>query len=181
VKANAARYNVDADRVALMGRGMGAHLALMAAYTANDPAYPAGCFEDTPSIDESVQAVVASAPLTDLRLWPAERDSVLAQTFGGLPEDVPDVYAHASPVSRVRPGLPPTMLIHGQRDTIIAPVHSELLANHLRMAGVTSVLLRIPWGRHDVDSLPVGLSGPMVHYDVDRFLAWVFHRQEADA
>lgn len=59
------------------------------------------------------------------------------------------------------------------------PVHSEQLFNHLRAAGVRSVLLRIPWGRHGVDSLIVGLTGPMIQYDVDRFLAWAFHQPPA--
>jgi len=128
--------------------------------------------------DESVQAVVAAYPPADLRLWPAERGSALDALLGGLPDEVPDRYAQASPVMQVRPGLPPTLLIHGQRDRLMPPVHSELLANTLRAAGVTTVLLRIPWGRHGVDSLLVGLTGPMIQYDVDRFLAWVFNRPE---
>ena len=44
-----------------------------------------------------------------------------------------------------------------------------------------TVLLRIPWGRHGVDSLIVGLTGPMIQYDVDRFLAWAFHQQDPPA
>jgi acetyl esterase/lipase len=79
----------------------------------------------------------------------------------------------------VRPGLPPTLIIHGQRDRTISPHHAELLANHLRAAKVTTVLLRLPWGRHGIDCWPLGLTGPMVQYDVDRFLAWAFHRQDA--
>ncbi|NLX08633.1 MAG: alpha/beta hydrolase [Chloroflexi bacterium] len=180
VRTNAGRYHVDPDRIALMGRSAGAQLALMAAYTANDPAFPAGCFAgDGGAVqDESVQAVVAAYPPADLRLWPAERGSALDALLGGLPDEVPDRYAQASPVMQVRPGLPPTLLIHGQRDRLMPPVHSELLANTLRAAGVTTVLLRIPWGRHGVDSLLVGLTGPMIQYDVDRFLAWVFNRPE---
>jgi len=63
----------------------------------------------------------------------------------------------------------------------VPPVHSEQLFNHLRAAGVRSVLLRIPWGRHGVDSLIVGLTGPMIQYDVDRFLAWAFHHRDDSA
>lgn len=173
VKANAARYGVDPNRVALIGRSAGAHLALMAAYTPNDPRYSPGCLS-TSTLDESVQAVVVSDAPADLRLWPAERGSAIEQLLGGLPGEIPHVYEDASPVSLVRPGLPPTLIIHGQRDRTVPPVHSELLANRLRAAGVTAVLLRIPWGRHGVDSLLVGLTGPMIQHDVDRFLAWIF-------
>jgi len=178
VRANAARYNVDPNRIAVMGRSAGAHLALMAAYTANDPKFPASCPADSglSQVDESVQAVVASYAPTELRFWPGDRGTAIEQLLGGLPDEIPDVYRDAAPISHVRPGLPPTMLVHGQRDRLVPPTHSELLANYLRASGVTTVLLRIPWGRHGVDSLIVGLTGPMIQYDVDRFLAWVFHR-----
>jgi acetyl esterase/lipase len=152
----------------------------MAAYTASDAHFAAGCLEhdEQAGIDERVQAVVASYAPADLRLWPAERGSAIEQLLGGLPGEIPEVYRDAAPVTHVRPGLPPTLLIHGQRDRLVPPAHSELLANHLRAAGVTTVLLPIPWGRHGVDSLIVGLTGPMIQYDVDRFLAWVFHHQD---
>jgi acetyl esterase/lipase len=181
VRANAARYHVDPARIALMGRSAGAHLALLAAYTANDPAFPTACLTDADSgpVDERVQAVVASYAPADLRLWPARRGSAIEQLMGGLPDEKPATYEQAAPVSHIRPGLPPTLLIHGQRDRMVSPQHSELLANRLRAAGVTVALLRIPWGRHGVDSLLVGLTGPMIQYDVDRFLAWAFHRKEA--
>jgi len=61
VKRNAARYGVDADRLALIGRSAGGHLALMAAYTADDDRFPPGCAGDAPGEpDESVRAVVVS-------------------------------------------------------------------------------------------------------------------------
>ena len=180
VKRNAARYGVDPARVALMGRSAGGHLALMAAYTANDERFPAGCGTDALNgVDESVCAVVVSYAPADLMLWPAERGSAIAELMGGLPGEIPERYREASPINHVRPGLPPTLIIHGQRDRLVPPVHSEQLFNHLRAAGVRSVLLRIPWGRHGVDSLIVGLTGPMIQYDVDRFLAWAFHQPAA--
>lgn len=175
VKANALSFGADTERVALLGHAAGAHLALLTAYTANDPQFPASCLgQASLPIDERVQAVVVCAPPADLRLWPPLPDGAPALLLGGLPADIPAVYEGAAPVSHVRADVPPTLIIQGQRDRTVPPAHAELLANRLRAAGATVVLLRIPWGRHGIGPLPVGMSGPLIQYDVDRFLAWAF-------
>ncbi|HEV7902534.1 MAG TPA: alpha/beta hydrolase, partial [Pyrinomonadaceae bacterium] len=43
VKANALRYEVDATRIALLGRSAGGHLALLAAYSTGEAALAPGC------------------------------------------------------------------------------------------------------------------------------------------
>ena len=63
VKANAARYEVDSTRIALLGRSAGGHLALLAAYTSGEAALAPSC---TSSPDSSVRAVVALYAPTDL-------------------------------------------------------------------------------------------------------------------
>ena len=63
LKANAARYGVNPERITLMGCSSGAHLALLAAYTPNHPALqPADVETDT-----SVRAVVSYSGTPDLR------------------------------------------------------------------------------------------------------------------
>jgi acetyl esterase/lipase len=175
VKTNAARYGADPAQIALLGRSVGGYLALMAAYTANLPDFPAGCFEKS-EIDESVQAVIAAGAPTDLRLWIAEQGSAIEQLLVGLSHDVPAIYDDVTPATHVRPGLPPTLIIHGQRDRMVPPAHAEILANRLQAAGVPNVLLAVPWGRHGADAFLVGLTAPMILYDIDRFLAWTFYR-----
>jgi acetyl esterase/lipase len=62
LKAHAAEYEVDPDRIVLMGASGGGHLALLAAYTANNPASsPEGLRAGT-----SVRAVVSTYGVTDL-------------------------------------------------------------------------------------------------------------------
>ena len=59
VRAHARDYNIDPKRIALLGRSSGGHMALMAAYRANDPHIGRTCLENE---DSSVSAVVALYP-----------------------------------------------------------------------------------------------------------------------
>jgi acetyl esterase/lipase len=56
IKANAARYGVDPERVVLMGGSSGAHIALLAAYAPEEPRLIPG---ELQGVDTSVMAVVS--------------------------------------------------------------------------------------------------------------------------
>lgn len=69
VKRNAARYDVDPNRVALIGHSAGGHLALLSAYTEGDDRLPPSCAVE----DTGVSAVAVFYPPIDLmRLYGME-------------------------------------------------------------------------------------------------------------
>jgi len=89
VKAHAAEYGVNPARVVLMGASAGGHLALLAAYTPNDPRWqPADVSADT-----SVRAVVSYYGPTDLestyRYFRDRLGEEAAATAGWLPFSAP--------------------------------------------------------------------------------------------
>jgi acetyl esterase/lipase len=173
VKARAKQFNIDPRRMALLGRSSGGHMALMAAYRANDPKIGKICEDEQ---DSSVAAVVAIYPPTDLRIWQSVPGSAVVDLLGGLTSEVPEAYADASPIEFVRNGLPPTLLVQGYMDELVNPIHVELLHNLLRGTDTPSVLLRIPWGRHVFDAVMSGLGAQLSQYNIDRFLAWCLYR-----
>ena len=80
VRANANALGVDPDRIVLQGHSAGAHLALLAAGTADDPAwdppgseYGTGAGAPGDEVSCAVAAVVAFYPPTDLRTGPLGR------------------------------------------------------------------------------------------------------------
>jgi acetyl esterase/lipase len=150
VKENAARYDVNPQRVVLMGRSAGAHLALLTAYTHGSVPEP-GCDARYPH-DTGVAAVVAFYPPTDLaRLSYRGYLPGMDRFVGGTPKVVPGRYRHLSPVSHVDSRDPPTFLVHGGDDQIVPPGQSELLAHRLRGAGVPHRLVELPWANHTFD------------------------------
>ena len=163
VRTNETTHEGDADRVAVVGRSAGGHLALMAAYSGK----------------AQVRAVVSFYGPTDLTEgWndPPQPDPAgvrgLLETFiGGDPATVPFRYTEASPITWASGRVPPTLQIQGGRDHVVRPRFARDLHQRLQADGARSVLLEIPWSEHAFDEVPHGLGGQLSLYYVERFLS----------
>jgi acetyl esterase/lipase len=170
VRRNAGRFNADSTRVALLGRSAGAHLALMTGY------------DSTIARVKAVVAFYAPVDLVDAYQHPPTPDPLdvrdVETKFIGAPlESALANYERASPINLVRPGLPPTLLLNGERDNIVEARFGAMLDTKLRANGDTSILVTIPWADHAFDTVPNGPSGQLSRYVVERFLAWALTRQ----
>ena len=175
VRANASRYNVDSDRVALIGRSAGGHLALMAAFTAGDPEFIAS---DNPMERDDVQAVIAVYAPTDLPRLQQTVVDPFNYWLGASLKEAPELYERASPLYRAHRGAPLVLLAHGGQDNLVVPDQSLRLQQRLRDLGVPCAYLYYPWSRHGLDVSLKGLGGHMLQYDSDRFLAWALHKPD---
>jgi acetyl esterase len=137
VRSNAEKYNIDPQRIAVLGESAGAHLAFLA--VERDP--------------RSVAAVVAMYPPTDLvslaenaRAIPDSlRQMVRAAGMEGL---IRGYLKEMSPIDHVTSGLPPFLLVHGTADTIVPFEQSERMLQKLRAAGNSAELITVKGGGH---------------------------------
>lgn len=147
VRANAEALGVDPDRIVLQGHSAGAHLALMAAGTADDPAWDPPATEADPhaGVSSAVAAVVAFYPPTDLRTSPSA-GRLLGEGYD------PAVAAAASPITHVGSGFPPTLLLHGLDDAMVPPASSQAMHDALAAAGVPAELHLYAGQIHEFDA-----------------------------
>ena len=164
IRDHAKEYEVDSERIALMGRSAGAHLAMLAAYQNAAP----------------IKAVVSYyGPVDLVRGYadppfpnPINTNAVLEAFLGGSPKEFPRLYQQASPINYVTPGLPPTLLVYGGRDHLVEAKYGQSLYQRLHNVGNTVIFLEIPWAEHAFDAIYSGISNQLALYYTERFLAW---------
>ena len=169
ISQEAARFGGDASRVVLVGWSAGAQLAMRLAY------------QEGPS---SIRGVVNYYGPVDLangwrqppRPDPADVRGILEMFIGGTPDQKPEHYRHASPISWVSKASAPTLSVYGSRDHIVEARFGRMLDAAMSGAGATSVLLELPWSEHSFDAVPNGMGRHIALRYTERFIAWAVSR-----
>lgn len=159
---------VNPDKMAIMGRSAGGHLASLAAYQQN--ALP-------------FKAVISYYGAVDLTEGyynppfpnPIDTKNILENFLGGTPEQYPELYDRASPINYSRPNLPPSLLVYGGRDHVVQKRFGKKLESKLQANNNRVVFLVIPWAEHAFDTIFPGISNQLALYYTERFLAWTFN------
>ncbi|MDX6770773.1 MAG: alpha/beta hydrolase [Elusimicrobiota bacterium] len=171
LRGRAAELGLDGGPAVLLGRSAGAQIALAAAH-ADEPL-------------PGIAGVVVFYGPNDLHLAWAEPGDILESRLllrlylGGSPAEQRERYDAASPILRAGAGSPPVLMIHGERDELVWPVHQLRLSAKLAAAGVPHYYLRLPWATHGCDYFQSGVCGQLSTFAVERFLAAVLPRRQA--
>lgn len=110
-------------------------------------------------------------------------DKMMVNLLGGLPDEVPELYDLASPLTHVGPHCPPTLLLQGEHDSIVPAHAARALHRKLVEAGVPAVYHEFPQTEHAFDLVILPRYSPAAQaalYDVDRFLALMAAEKEQE-
>jgi len=143
---HAKEYKFDTNRVVAMGNSSGGHLALT---TGMLPSL-AGLDRQCPGAQElKVAAILDFYGITDVNeLLDGPNMRPFAVTWLGSVPDRDQVAKRVSPLTYVRAGLPPIMMIQGDADPTVPYTQSVRLQKALDVAGVPNELVTIPGGKH---------------------------------
>ncbi|HEY7643001.1 MAG TPA: alpha/beta hydrolase [Steroidobacteraceae bacterium] len=155
MRANAARYGIDPQRVAIWGDSSGGHMAALVATTVGVAEFATSDYADQ---SDAVQAVIdfyGVSDLTTLGRFPSwlEHDaegSPGSLMLGGSALTHRDKALAHSPVTYITADrkLPPFLLFHGDRDVIVPFDQSVVLYDALRAAGKHVVFYKVEDGNH---------------------------------
>jgi len=163
LRAHATELQIDTTRFVLLGRSAGAQIALLAAYHQPIPGLK-GVIDFYGPADMVWGYSLPANPLV------MDSRKVLEDYLGGPYNAVPDKYAASSPIEFVGRHSVPTLIIHGEKDVLVAYEHSTRLNKKLGDNGVKHFFLSLPWATHGFDYNLKGPGGQLSTYAVVRFL-----------
>jgi acetyl esterase/lipase len=176
-KTNAAKYNGDPARVAVMGDSAGGNLAGMAALAWDDP-YFKPSFQGDGTVTAQTNANVFLFAVYDL-VWMynmfglyviVEDPKEIGQMYmGGTPDQMPERYRMGSPLQRVRKDMSPTLIVCGADDPLRP--QSEAFHKKLNAMGVPNGLYISVGDTHGFTAFPLTKGALDCYNAVNAFLS----------
>ena len=143
---NAEEYGFDTSRIVTTGHSAGGHLSLTTGMIPSS----AGLDRTCPGRDAiSVAAIINWYGITDVAdlLDGPNTRSYAVRWLGSLSNRF-EIAERVSPLTYVRPDLPPILTIHGDADPTVPHAHAVRLKKQLDAASVPNYLHTVPSGLH---------------------------------
>jgi acetyl esterase/lipase len=202
LKQQAEDYRINPERIVMSGVSAAGQLALVAAYSANDDSMQPDDVAldcsvraaisfygvmDLRSLYDVAQSIyqhsrpylgALEGALRTAGMLAADDalispDTIMRNLLGCLPDEDPESYRQMSPLYRVGSHCPPTLLLHGEADSLVPVAQVRQMQQALCDAGVQSVFLEVPDADHGFDLILPQASPPaqITLYAVERFMA----------
>jgi len=171
IVTHAQELKIDLNRVAIMGRSAGGHLATLTAA------------KSSPIIFKALINYYGPMDLTRGYLYPPIPDpintrQVLLNFLGGTPDTLPELYKEASPISYIDNLKLPILFVYPSRDHLVKLDYARELSQQLKARGNPIAWLEIPWAEHAFDLVFWGLGNRLALYYTDVFLDWAIYSAE---
>lgn len=163
IRAHAADYKIDPDRIGITGGSAGGHLSLMQG-TAGDLGNP-NAKDPVDRVSSRVQAVACFFPPTDFQNYGKPGENAVGRgtlkdfkppfAFQELDgqrggkgfvtitdeKKIQEIGHQISPINHATPDDPPTLIVHGDKDFLVPIQQAEIIVAKLKAVGVPAELV----------------------------------------
>lgn len=172
IRLHAKDYGIDPQRLGVTGGSAGGHLSLMLATRGG--AGKADAEDPVDRESSAVQAVAIFYPVTDLLNLGTSTENLgdggppksFVKAFGEAGTNIElwkSVGRECSPIYFIEKDLPPTLIYHGDADTLVPLDQSERFCKAASEMGCTTKLVVHPGGAH---------GWPSMILDLEKFADW---------
>ena len=157
IRMNATQWGVEPNKFGVSGGSAGGHLSLMIGTQGGVPVGPDALLK----ISSEVQSVAVFYPPTDFMNWGKEgvaafKNPLLVNAYGATfnidlkagEEKLSAVGKQFSPMTYLTAKMPPTLLIHGDKDLLVPIQQSRFFQSKLNELGVKNNLIVVPGEGH---------------------------------
>jgi len=148
---HASTYNIDENKIAVIGFSAGGHLASLLALSNNNNVK---IFHTSP-IHFAIKLALDFYGPSDFIMLANNPDTAInnmrnpvAILLGSLAVDRPDLAKQASPVTYIDKDDPPFLIVQGEKDESVPNTQSKILHSWLRLNGVKNDLIVVPNAPH---------------------------------
>lgn len=192
-------FHIDPSRIAVVGHSAGGYLALTSGYFFQPPpraivsfygygdiigkwySQPDPFYLKQPAVSrqaalDAVRGGFACGSNPPGRRWQfyiyCRQHGLWPQEVAGYdPHSNPDAFRPLCPLRNITGSYPPTLLLHGDKDTDVPFQQSEEMFMELKRHGVECEFIRVQGGSHAFDE--AGLQSPQVSADFDRVIEFL--------
>lgn len=149
LRANAAKYKIDPERIGVTGGSAGGHLAQFVGLTGGLPQFEGeGGNPEQSTTVKCVVNVYGPSDFTQSYGKSVDAHVVLPMWLGGNLQEARKRHIEASPLYWVTPAAAPTLVIHGTHDQYVAYEQGVWMVEKLLAANVEAVLFTLPNAGH---------------------------------
>ncbi len=157
IRHNAKKYGINPDHIGVTGGSAGGHLSLVLG-TMGGPG-PADAKDPIDRESSAVQCVACFFPPTDFLNYGKTGEDVLGKgvlepfkpAFGTIPKDQAEREKYGreiSPFYHISSNTPPSLILHGDKDTLVPMQQAEIFVNKAKESGVPAKLIVKPGAGH---------------------------------
>lgn len=137
VKLNAQKFNVDPDKIAVLGCSSGGQMATLIGTTNNNPVFEDGINDN---VNSNVKAIIDMDGILAFHHPESEEGKAAALWLGGTYEEKPQVWEQASALTHCDKNTPPVLFInsvmprfHAGRDDMVAILDKFKIYNKIKI------------------------------------------------
>ncbi len=161
LRANAATYGIDPERIGAWGASAGGHHVSLLATTGGIESLE-GMVGGNLDQSSRIQAACDWAGPTDISQFQSQMGpdnvyqgkpidkSPIARWFGGIDKMTPERIALANPITHLTPDDPPILIMHGDKDNVVPVGQSQIFADALKAAGMKHELKVVTGAGHNM-------------------------------